>query len=479
MLALVSLAFAALVLLVVGTDRFIGYDEALYLLEAQNLGESHFWGDHRALGIPLLIIPILHFVDASLSFLRYWFVILNALLLFLAFRLWQQLIGSAAILAAALLSVSWLGLVYGPTALPNLPTGLAALGLLGAFLLRLEQGSGWLPSILGFGVFLAIVRPTATAALLLVATGAVFHAWWRKPPPTSLRNPMDRLANPWFHLIPLVSAFLVGGLIWVVDSLRLDGPVDRFLAIVSFTGGGEGQYFEQLSKYVSRFDNYTSNGSISVLDVTLGLFLLVGITTALSAREAPFTQRRSVLAALIMSLLFFATYLMHYFVDVRLLLPAWCAMTIPVAVGYQRTIASGSAVVKWLGIGVFGMVAIWSLLTAHRIADEYDARSENSRIVAEYLREDSAGMECRFATDRDTIQIEVMSGCLGVTVIGSVQTRPDQFRLDPDDTTTLLYAVYWGQPEIETFYDSWPMREVETGTVVWRVFKEPARDSSG
>ncbi len=83
----------ALVLLVVGTDRFIGYDEALYLLEAQNLGESHFWGDHRALGIPLLILPILHLVDFSFIFLRYWFVILNALLLFVVFRLWQRLVG--------------------------------------------------------------------------------------------------------------------------------------------------------------------------------------------------------------------------------------------------------------------------------------------------------------------------------------------------------------------------------------------------
>lgn len=475
MLTLVALSFVALTLTFVGVDRFIGYDEALYLLEAQNLGESRYWGDHRALGIPLLMLPVLPIVDISLTFLRYWFLIVNALLIFLAYSLWQRLIGRAAVLAAALFSVSWLGLVYGPTALPNLPTGLAALGLLAAFLLRLEQGDGWLPSILGFGVFLAVMRPTATAPLLLVAAGAVFDAWRRKPPSTSLQHPPVRLANPWIHLIPLVGAFSVGGVVWVVDSLRLDGPIDRFSTIVAFTGGVEGQYLDQLLRYVSRFDNYTSSGAISVLDVTLGLFLLLGVTAALVAQGAPSIHRRPVIAALALSLLFFATYLTHDWVDVRLLLPAWCALTIPVAVGYHRLILSGPAVVTWMGIGVLGVLAAWSALTAHQVAVEYDIRADTSRIVAEYLKEDSAGTECRFATDRDTTQIEVASGCLGVTAVGSVRYPPLALRVDPNDDSTLRYAVYWGQPAEDTFYDSWPMHEVDTGTVIWRVYKEPPR----
>jgi hypothetical protein len=173
-LAVVSLGFVAVHVVLVGLDRPINWDEAVYLTQVVGERPTVFFEPHRTRGMPLLVAPIAVF-DPSMVALRLYLVLLGAAGLYAAFATWIRTIGPWAALAAALYAGHWVSVFYAVEVLPSFPSGLlavAAAGLAASFVGdEAAVSRRTLAAVAGVFLVYALVRPP-DAVLVGLGTAA-------------------------------------------------------------------------------------------------------------------------------------------------------------------------------------------------------------------------------------------------------------------------------------------------------------------
>lgn len=196
-LAVVSLAYLATQLIVVPLGRWWSWDEAISVSQVTRRVVAADFDPWRFRGVSFLVAPPA-LLDAPSTVTRVWLATVTALALFAVFRIWVPVLGSAAVTAAVVFGGSWLALVYGSEAMPNLWSAFCCIAAVGGAARREENSR-----VLTGGAILAMALFRLPDALILavVLSGAAVIA--RRPPRE--------------YMAPLLAA-TAGGLIWALDA---------------------------------------------------------------------------------------------------------------------------------------------------------------------------------------------------------------------------------------------------------------------
>ncbi|MGI8680422.1 MAG: hypothetical protein ACR2LX_17395 [Jatrophihabitans sp.] len=113
-----STGFAALQVALGPARLGLGWDETVYVSQVSPIPAAAFTAPW-APGVSLLVAPVASWTTST-GALRAYLVLVAALGLFLAFRIWVGVLGRAVgVLAAGLFASLWVSLVYGNEAMPN------------------------------------------------------------------------------------------------------------------------------------------------------------------------------------------------------------------------------------------------------------------------------------------------------------------------------------------------------------------------
>ncbi|MGW7695670.1 glycosyltransferase family 39 protein [Streptomyces asiaticus] len=226
-LVLVALAYAAAQLVLVVPHLGPGWDETVYLSQADPHRPAAYFSAPRSRGISLLAAPVLAVTDST-TVLRVVLALLSAAALYAAYRVWRPLLGPRRTALAALLFTGlWTTLLYGPQAMPNLWVALSAVAAVGWFL-RAAHPPARRRALLGLGATIAAATcfrfsDGVWLALPLLAACAIVPA---------LRRPAPALV--------VVGGFAVGGAEWVAEAYVRWGGIGARLRLSSATEGGMG-----------------------------------------------------------------------------------------------------------------------------------------------------------------------------------------------------------------------------------------------
>ncbi|MBI0300389.1 hypothetical protein JBE04_39535, partial [Streptomyces sp. PRKS01-29] len=228
--ALVALAYATAQLVLVVPHLGLGWDETVYLSQADPHRPAAYFSAPRSRGISFLAAPVLAVTDST-TVLRVVLALLSAAALYAAYRVWQPLLGPGRTALAALLFAGlWITVLYGPQAMPNLWVALSAMAAAGWFL-RAARPCAQRRALLGLGAMVAAATCFRFSdgiwlALPLLVACAIVPAW---------RRPVPALA--------VVGGFAVGGAEWIVEAYIRWGGVDARLRLSSATEGGMGTHW--------------------------------------------------------------------------------------------------------------------------------------------------------------------------------------------------------------------------------------------
>src|SRR5262245_12713320 len=141
LLAAVAVVFVASQLRFFRPGTGLGWDEAVYLSVVNPHATDAPWGAWRAWGTPLLVWPVGAF-DAPAEAIRIYLAIIAGIALFGAFRVWLSVRNVIAVtLAALLFSTCYAAVLFGPQAMPNYFTALAAVAATGLFVRAMNAAS--------------------------------------------------------------------------------------------------------------------------------------------------------------------------------------------------------------------------------------------------------------------------------------------------------------------------------------------------
>jgi hypothetical protein len=396
----VTLSYSAAQLIVMDANRFLDWDEAVYVSEASRFAESSGLGAHRALGVVYLIWPLVQ-VTESLLALRLYLLAASTVCFWVAHRVWVWSIGWASVLGAGLLGCSWLALFYGSEAAPNLFSALGAMtavGLVAAMLVGREPK--WVYPLLGITVgMVALLRPVDAAALM-VSTSLIAVAYLR-----------DRVPK---ILMTTIAGLAIGMLPWLVDSFaEYGGPVAQLRLASHIVGGGlTNNGLELLRLLDGPLVGPQGDLSLPLLAslwlAALFAFALLGALTAKgnSFRVAVAVLISSVIAAL--PYVFGAEALAP-----RFLLPALALLTTAAGIGaltlMRRTHGWPFPVAV---AAILVTVSIWNGPTATALeAEQTELRAHSLALgvtLSERMRND-----CYFLSQYGFPQIAYASGCAG------------------------------------------------------------------
>ncbi|GIH75750.1 hypothetical protein Plo01_21790 [Planobispora longispora] len=230
LLAVVSLCYAVAQFSLVTTAFGIEWDEAVYISQFSGNGAPIAFHASRGWGTPLVVAPVVMFTD-SIAVLRAYLMVLSALLLFGAFRIWLPVRpGRTVPLAAAIFAACWPAVLYGGEAMPNIFTALGAVALTGlvvrAAAPAASRGRGLLAATAGLVVLVALFRPTDTTVIVLALAAAVVLT-----PRAAARR--DSLAV----IAALGAGLAVAWGLWIVDAVRrYGGAAERMELATEYFG---------------------------------------------------------------------------------------------------------------------------------------------------------------------------------------------------------------------------------------------------
>ncbi|MFG1808046.1 hypothetical protein [Streptomyces sp. NPDC049040] len=229
-LAAVCAAFVLVQLALVVPGSGLGWDETVYTSQVAAHVPAAFFSAPRARGVSLLAAPVAA-LTSSTTGLRVYLAVLSGAGLFVALRVWRQLLsGRVLALAGGLFAGLWITLLYGSQVMPNLWTAYGALAAVGC-LLRAGRDVTDRAALVGLAcgvVLVGLMRPPDAVWLVLPLAGAALTVRrWRRP----------------VLLAVLAAALLAGCAEWVIEAyVRYGGPVAR-LHRASAIEGGLGLHF--------------------------------------------------------------------------------------------------------------------------------------------------------------------------------------------------------------------------------------------
>jgi hypothetical protein len=387
-------------------DRFLSYDEAVYLSEVYPGVTPTGFTAPRARGLPWLISPVSLF-SPPLIIIRCYLLLLLGALLFIAFRAWVPILRMRAVAAAALFATGWLTLFHGTEIFPNLPValgGIAAAGYLAQHLSRHADDRTKRRALVKAAVALAlvaVVRPTEATflAMGLLAVTATLN--------------LRLLSARW---AVLGVGLAVGWLPWVIEAyLRYGGFIARLRAASANVEGGF--HPANVWHYLTLTDGPiggTADTTAPLLGYLWWLFLFMGIVFA-AVRAIRYGDRTAAVAAC-GALALAVQYLMFTaVVDARYLLPTYGLLTV-CAVGALPSVPAARAprVGVWTAIALsFAVFAAWNFRIARAVENQQYLLAQSSLELAQTLRKLTPNGPCFFASQFGFPEISLASGCRG------------------------------------------------------------------
>ncbi|GAA4669755.1 hypothetical protein GCM10023324_22870 [Streptomyces youssoufiensis] len=315
-----------------------GWDELVYLSRYAPYDPATPFSAPRSRGVPLLVAPVAAVTD-SVVVLRCYLTATATLALYLGFRPWTRVLGSALVpaVAAAGYGSLWIALFYAGAAMPNHYLAMAAVGAVGCFLLAVapRATSASVPSP-------ASARP-ARGPLVGLALALCVAALMRPSDAVWLAAPLllAPLAVPaWRKLAPAaaVAAGLAAGLVpWAVEAHTRFGGIRQRLREASDIQGGMRPTFS-LPEYVTTLD-----GPLLCRPCTgdavdwpaVGWWVALPPLVALGLYAAHRAGRAAAAwLAVLVATATAATYLAFLpYAAPRFLLPAYALLAIPAALG--------------------------------------------------------------------------------------------------------------------------------------------------
>lgn len=475
-LLLVGAVYVVVQLVLFDPQRFLEWDEAVYLSQVQQGVPAVLFAEHRARGITLLVAPLAAF-GAPLVAIRLTLVALSGVLLILCMAPWLRVLHRAAPLAAALFGGNWLALYYGSEIMPNLHVafGLVAAAGCAAVWLGGERSLGWLAAVAALTAWVALLRPS-DAAYAAAGLGIV-----------ALAVPRRRLAVP----VALAAGLAVGWLPWIVEAFAsFGGPVQRLREAAALVEGGEqAMLLGHLRVADGPLVGPDPTGAVSPGAAVWWIGLVVFSVVAFLRADPRTRMLLAVPTAAAVTVI--APYFFTGALAPRFLLPGYALLSVPVAVGLlaaapasrrrsaaaapvpsrrsapSRSPLSKSALTSSVP-AVVALVALvaWHVPTALRIAGE---RAEWRATTEEVGRAFARAVEerpCRFASYGGRPGFQFLSGCHGSSFSPDSSAAPF-----PDHEVRRyegrVYVLSAEAPPTDSPVSDWPTRPLPDGWVLY------------
>ncbi|MFL6237917.1 MAG: hypothetical protein ACJ735_00295 [Actinomycetes bacterium] len=223
-LAIVAVAYA-LLQVALGPARIgLGWDEAVYVSQvAPNIPTAYFSAP-RSRGVSLLVAPIAQFTTSTAA-IRAYLIVLSALGVYGAFRIWLRVLSRpAVVLAAVLFAGLWPTIFYGNEAMPNFWVAILAVGSLGCLVAAVQARENRRRLYVVAGLCIAamgLIRPSDAGWFALPIVVAALTAWRRT----------------WVLQVTVLG--LVAGIApWVIEAYTSYGGLGNRLHLASLNEGG-------------------------------------------------------------------------------------------------------------------------------------------------------------------------------------------------------------------------------------------------
>jgi hypothetical protein len=402
----IGLVYLALQLLLFSLRRGVSWDEAIYLSQVTPDVPALPFAASRARGITVLVAPIAA-VSPSIEAIRLYLAAASSAALAVAFSSWIPHLGSRrALLAAASFGLTWVALLYGSEAMPNLWAGLALTTAVAAFATRPFTRVALLRGAAALAVA-SFIRPWDALIVGVVVTGWTIAT-------VDARKRLIVLAGAAVGFVP-----------WVVEmAVRSDGPVGAVREAASFGHVTPTDPAAAFHQHLALTDGPIL-GPLGSLTIPPGGVLwwagVAGLATVgclgRGRHVAPVRLAVAAGAAVL------ASYLLV--VDAfapRFLLPVYALLAPAVAAGVARLWVGASSVGRAGLVVLLVGLASWHLL----IADALEERLEASRAVfteiGGVIERRATPHGCRVISEQGFPQVAFASGCEGRPLEG-----PDGF----------------------------------------------------
>jgi hypothetical protein len=412
-LLLVTACYVVVPSLLFHKQRFLAYDEAVYVSQVYPGVPQTALSAPRARGLPWLISPVSLF-SPPLVVIRLYMLLLCGALLFVAFRAWVPVLRMRAVVAAALFAAGWMTLFYGTEVMPNLPVAagdIAAVGYLAQHLSRQADDRtrrrALVKAALAVG-FVAVLRPTDATFLVL---GMMLVAVTRH-----LRLLFARWAV-------LGTGLVIGWLPWVIEAYqRYGGFIARMRAASTEVGGGF--HPSNLWHYLTLPVYGTTGTTVPVLGYLWWLLLAVGLVFAIG-QAVKYRDRTAAVVAACCGLATAVPYLFfNMYLDSRYLLPAFGLWGVSLAAVLPSVPAARAPrVAVWAAITLsFTAFAGWNFHTARMLENQQYHATGGTLELGKALRKLSPKGPCFFNSQFGSPEISFASGCFGAQLDISRQT---------------------------------------------------------
>jgi hypothetical protein len=415
-LLLVTVCYVVLQPMLFHMDRFLVYDESVYVTQVYPGVSPTPFTAPRARGLPWLISPVSLF-SPPLVVIRCYLLLILGVLLFIAFRAWIPVLRMRAVAAAALFATGWLTLFYGTEIFPNLPAALgeiAAAGYLAQHLSRQVDDRTRRRALVKAAVavgLVAVVRPTeATYVTLGLLVVSVTRNW---------RLLLARSAI-------LGGALVIGWLPWVIEAyLRYGGFIARLRA-ASTNAETAGFHPANVWHYLTLTDgplDGTTDATAPVLGYLWWLLLAIGIVFAIG-RAVRYRDRTAAVAACGGLAAAMEYLLLDTVVQARFLLPAYGLLTVCLVAALPPLPATRvPRASAWVAISLsFAVFAGWNLHIAKELENQQYLRAQSSLELGQVLHRLSPNGPCFFASEFGFPEISFASGCRGASLSGPLAT---------------------------------------------------------
>lgn len=385
-------------------DRFLGYDEAVYVSQVYPGVPPTLFSAPRARGVPWLISPVSLF-SPPVVVIRYYLLVLFGLLLFIAFRAWVPVLRMRAVAAAALFATGWMTLFYSTEILPNMPVAMgdiAAVGYLAQHLSQQADDRTRRRALVKAAVavaLVAVVRPTdATIVALGMLVVAVTRNW--------------RLLSA--RCAVLGGALIIGWLPWVIEAyLRFGGFVARMRAASAEVGGGF--HPTNLWHYLPLPLSGYGVRSVPVLGYLSWLLLAIGLGFAIGQAVRYRDHTPGVVAACCGLATAVPYLLFNQYVAPRYLLPGFGLLTVCLLAALPSLPAARvQRVGAWAAIALsFAVFAGWNFYAARMQDNQQYVANGGTVMLGQAIRKLSPNGPCFFVSQFGDPEISVASRCEG------------------------------------------------------------------
>lgn len=463
--AAVAAVWVGLQFALFGTDRFLGWDEAVYFSQVAPQVPALDFSAQRARGMVVVAAPV---AWAGVTALRVYLIALSGVALFAAFWPWARRLGAAAPVAAAIFAVTWGPLVFGSELYPNLLAALSAVAVTGWFAEHLHTGG--LRPLVGVVVGVAaaaVLRPSDSVwlALALLVSMVVVYRTVRVAP---------------------TAALAVGGIIgstpWLVEAfVRFGGPIQRLRDAAGLSMGGDdrnnvAQYLNIVEGPVRAVVPDPTVTPTAVVWLT-AIAVVVALGVAQHGRPA---WRAPTLTALIASLGLLLPYLtVTGGINVRYVLPAYALACVPAGVGLVVLWGArrGRRTLRVALVVVLAVWAGWQGVLADRNEEDLATERQDYVELAGALEARAGDRPCVFASEFGYPSIHVASGCQGARLmLGEPGLVSENVTFDMDEFAALgwhVFALARSTPPPDSPLTDWPAEPISTATGEWMLYEHP------